>query len=209
MRQLDVLVLARLFVLREGGSATRAPLRRTMTLVQPVSRVALLEEAPDVLDVRVGKRVVVVVPVHPHAEAPRLVGDHLGVVGDPLFAALGELGQPVRLNVSLRPEPQRLLDLDLDPESLRVKAVLVALVEAPEGLVALEDVLEGAAPGMVNSHRVVRRDGPVHEAELRAAAVPLAQLFEDALPVPPGEDLLLEGRMIRVLGERLEHPLRF
>ena len=53
-----------------------------------------LLEAPDVLDVRVGERVVVVVPVHPHAETLRLLGDHLRVLRDPLLAPLRELGEP-------------------------------------------------------------------------------------------------------------------
>ena len=42
--------------------------------------------------------------------------------------------------------PSALLDPDLDPEALAVEAVLVALVEAAERLVALEDVLERPAP---------------------------------------------------------------
>ncbi len=166
---------------------------------------ALLEEAPDVLDVRVRERVVVVVPVHPHAEASRLVRDDLRVVGDAFLAALRELGEAVRLDVSLRAEPERLLDLDLDPEPLRVESVLVPLVEAAQGLVALEDVLERAAPRMVNSHRVVRGDRPVHEAELRTAAILLPQPLEDAFSIPPVEDLLFEGPVIGILGQRLEH----
>ena len=165
-----------------------------------------LQEPPDVLDVRVRERVVVVVPVHPAAEAPVLVGDHLGELGDPLAAARGELREPVLLDVALRVQAERLLDLDLDPEPLAVEAVLVALVEAPERLVALEDVLQRAAPRVVDAHRVVRRDRAVEEAEPLAAAVLLAQLVEDALAVPPVEDLLLESGVIGDGWERLVRP---
>ena len=167
-----------------------------MALVQPPSLVDGLEEPPDVLDVRVREGVVVVVPVHPAPEPAVLVGHHLRVLGDPLLAALGELGEPVLLDVALRVQAQRLLDLDLDPEALAVEPVLVALVEAPQRLVALEHVLQRAAPGVVDAHRVVRRDRPVEEAVALGAAVLLAQLVEDALAVPPAEDLLLEGRVV-------------
>ena len=147
MLELDVVLLAGLLVLRERGAAARAPLRRAVPLVQPAAAVHLLEEAPDVLDVRVGERVVVVVPVHPLAEPLRLLGLHLGEARDALLAALRELGEPVLLDLALRVQAELLLDLDLDPEALAVEAVLVALVEAAERLVALEDVLERRARG--------------------------------------------------------------
>src|SRR4029077_19860521 len=89
---------------------------------------------------------------------------------------------------------QGLLDLDLDPQALRVEAVLVALVETAEGLVALEDVLQRAAVAVVDAGRVVGRDRPVHEGEGRPAGVLLAKLLEGPLPLPPGEELLFEAR---------------
>ena len=70
-----------------------------------------------------------------------MLGDRLGELRDPLPAALGELGEPVLLDVALRVETERPLDLDLDPEALAVEAVLAALVMPAERLVALEDVL--------------------------------------------------------------------
>ena len=174
-------------------------------LVEPAALVHDLEEAPDVLDVRVGERVVVGVPVHPHAEPPVLLGDHLGVLGDALPAAVGELGEAVLLDLALRVEAERLLDLDLDPEALAVEAVLVALVEAAQRLVALEDVLERAAPRVVHAHRVVRGDRAVDEAEARAAAVLLAQPLERALCFPAREHVPLERRMIGDTRKRREH----
>src|SRR5581483_8038239 len=157
-----------------------------------------------VLDVRVRERVVVVVPVHPHPEPLRLPGDQLRVLGDALAAARGELGEAVLLDVALRVEPQRLLDLDLDPEALAVEAVLVALLAAAEGLVALEDVLQRPPPGVVHGHRVVRRHRAVDEAELRAAAVQLAQPVERPLRLPALEGGLLQRRVVRDRRKRLE-----
>ena len=134
----------------------------------------------------------------------RLLGDDLGELGDPLLAALVEFREPVLLDLPLRVEPQRALDADLDPEALAVEAVLVALVETAERLVPLEDILERPAPAVMRAHRVVRGDRAVHEAEGRPAAIPLAELVEDGLGVPPREDLLLEGEVVRILRQRLE-----
>src|SRR5512133_4096731 len=124
MRQLRVRVDQ--LVLRERRPTAWTPLDRTVSLVQPAALVALLQETPDVLDVRVGERVVVVVPVHPHAEASALVGDDLRVLGDSLLAALGELRDPVLLDLPLRVQAELALDAHLDPETLAVEAVLVA-----------------------------------------------------------------------------------
>ena len=66
---------------------------------------------------------------------------------------------------------QFLLDLDLDPEALAVEAVLVAQLVAGHGEVALVGVLVGAAPGVVDAHRVVGGDRAVEEGPLRLAAV--------------------------------------
>ena len=162
------------------------------------------QEAPDVLDVGVGKRQVVVAPVHPLAEALRLPRHHADEAGDPLLTTLGELGEAVVLDVALRVEPELLLDLDLDPEALAIEAVLVALVEAARGFVALEDVLQRAAPGMVDAHRVVRRDRPVEEAEAVVAAVLLAEALECPLALPALQDLTLESRVVGYVWERRE-----
>src|SRR3954452_15657540 len=155
-----------------------------------------LEEAPDVGDVRVGKGVVVVAPIHPLAETLRPADQLLRRPGNLLPALAGELREPVLLNLTLGVETQLSLDPHLDPQALAVETVLVALVETAERLVALEDVLERAAPGGVDAERLVRRDRPVDEAPLRAAAVLLAQPVEDPLRFPPGENLLLDGRMV-------------
>ena len=195
---LDVVLLARLLVLGERGPAARAPLRGAVPLVQPAALVDGLEEAPDVLDVRVAERVVVVVPVHPLAEAAALVGHDLAVVRDALDALAGELGEAVLLDLVLRREAEGLLHLDLDPEPLGVEAVLVALVEALHRLVALEDVLQRPPVAVVDAGGVVGRDRAVHEREPGPAAVLLAQLLEGRPRRPSGRGSPPRGRDGRV-----------
>ena len=62
-----------------------------------------------------------------------------------------KLVEAVLLDLPLGVQAELLLDADLDPQPLAVEAVLVALVEAAERLVALEDVLQRAAPGRVHA----------------------------------------------------------
>ena len=104
---------------------------------------------------------------------------------DDVAALARELLEPVLLDLALRVEPELALDADLDPEPLAVEAVLVALVEAAQRLVALEDVLQRAAPGGVDGERhLFAVTGPSTNDQLRPAAVPLAQLLERAARAP-------------------------
>ncbi len=105
MLQLFVVLVAGLLVLRERRAAARAPLRRAMAHVQPAAVVDVLEEAPDVLDVRVAEGEVGVLPVHPHPEPLRLLGLDAGKVRDELAAASGELADSVLLDLALRVQP--------------------------------------------------------------------------------------------------------
>ena len=204
-RMLELLVLAgEDLVLGDRRSTPRAPDRRAVALVEPAAPVDLGEEAPDVLDVRVGERVVVVVPVHPHPEPLRPLGDLLREPCNALATPRGELGEAVLLDLALRVEAERLLDLDLDPQPLAVESVLIPLFEAAERLVALEDVLERPPPGVMDAHRVVRGDRPVDEAEARPTSVLRAELLERPLSLPEGEYLPLESAVIRLVRERCE-----
>ena len=183
-----------------------------MAEVEPVSLVDDLEEAPDVLDVGVAEGEVVLAPVHPLPQADGAAREFLGRLDDDLPAAARELFEPVLLDLALRVQPKLPLDADLDPQALAVEAVLVALVEAAECLVALEDVLERAAPRGVYAEGLVGGHRAVEEAPPRPAAVQLPDLVEDPPFLPPGKDFLLECRVIRDLGQAAEHAqvsLRF
>ena len=163
-----------------------------MAAVEPAALVAALQEAPDVGDVRVGHREVGLVPVHPHAEPLGLARLDARVLRHPVAAGAHEALEPVRLDVALGVEPERLLDLDLDPQALAVEPVLVAQLLAERRLVALEQVLQRAAPRVVDAHRIVGRDRAVEERERLAAGARLLETLERALALPARENAALE-----------------
>src|SRR5205085_10971698 len=107
---------------------------------------------------------------------------------------------PVLLDISLRVQPEGLLDADLDPQALAVEPVLEALVEAVHRLVALEDVLERAAPGRVNGELLVRRHRPVDEAPPRLDPDLVVDLQERPFALPELVDRALERGLIPLVG---------
>ena len=70
---------------------------------------------------------------------------------DYIAAAASELGETELLDLPLRVESELALDTHLDPQTLTVEPVLVALVEPVQRLVALEDVFQGSSPGRVDA----------------------------------------------------------
>ena len=141
-----------------------------------------------------------VVPVHPVAQADGLLGLHGGVAQDTLFALAHEVLQAVVLDVLLGLEAQLLLDLDLHPQTLAVEAVLVAQLAAAHRPEAVEEVLVGAPPAVMDAHRVVGRDRPIDEGPVRVALVQLAQLLEGAALFPKRQHLSLLFRKIYFVG---------
>ncbi len=141
-------------VLRDRRAAARAPLGRAVAEVEPVAVVDGLQHPPDVLDVRVAEREVVACP---SPSTGRAASSRAQSCSENVTTAsrhfARELLEPVLLDLALRVEPELALDADLDPEALAVEAVLVALVEAAERLVALEDVLQRPAPRRVDAER--------------------------------------------------------
>ena len=109
---------------------------------------------------------------------------------DAVHALVRELIHPVRLDILLGLKAELLLDLDLHPKALGVKAVLIAAVLALHGVVAQEGVLERAAPGVVDAHRVVGRDRPVDEAEALVPGILRFQLAKAVVLLPELHDLV-------------------
>ena len=132
-----------------------------------------------------------IVPIHPVAQADRLLGLAGGELQHALLAGVDELVDAVRFDGRLGAHLQFALDFDFDPEPLAIEAVLIALVVAGHREVALEDVLVGASPGVVHAHRVVGGDRPVDEAPPRLAGVLGAQLAEDRGLLPEAQHLVL------------------
>ncbi len=146
-----------------------------------------------------------IVPVHPVAEAHRLLRLDCRVLEHALFAHVDKRIQAIGFDVPLALEAQLLLHLDLDPEALAVEAVLLALVVAAHGLIALEHVLEGTPPGMVHAHRVVGGDGTIYEREPGTSPELFPELFESASALPEVEYLVLLFDKINLVCYWLEH----
>src|SRR5262249_59524416 len=100
-------------VLRDRRATPRAPLRRAMAQVEPIALVHGLQHAPDVFDVRVAEREVVVAPVHPLTEPLRALPELVRRPDDELTALPGELLEPVFLDLALRVQAEVALDADL------------------------------------------------------------------------------------------------
>ena len=188
-------------VLGDRGAASRTPRHRAMSHVQPAALVAALQEGPVVRDVGIGHREVGVGPVHPLAQPPGLLRLECREMHHPLAAGTGEALETERFDLPLRVEPERLLDLDFHPQSLAVEAILESLLVAAQRSVALDDVLERAAPRMMDTHRIVRGDRAVEEGEASSPAVPGDEAREDALALP---ELQRVGRD----GDEVERPRR-
>src|SRR2546428_2389969 len=179
-----------------------------MTLVQPALLVTELQHAPDMRDVVVGVRVIGVVRVHPLTEADGLLRDRGSAAVDASATRARELVDAVGLDVALAVEVELALDLHLHPQALAVEAVLPALVEALHRLVTLVEVFVGAAPRVMDAHRLdVRGDGSVDERVTRRARVLLAQHLEARLALPQVEHPVLELGQIEPRPDRCESHL--
>jgi len=102
-----------------------------------------------------------IVPVHPVAEADRLLSLTCGLAQDAGLAFEHKRSEAIPFDVVLGLEPFLLLHLDLDPQPLAVEAVLIALLVTAHRPEALPQILIATSPPVVHAHRIVGRDGPV------------------------------------------------
>ena len=103
--------------------------------------------------------------MHPLAQPNRLLGLYTAEL---IYAGAALSREPVEteaLDFAFGVQTKILLNLHLDPKPLAVETVLVALVLAVHGLVALKDVLVGASPRVVRAHRIVGRNRTIDEGE--------------------------------------------
>ena len=134
-----------------------------------------------------------VVPVHPHAETFGLFGDDVREPVHPLFAKLHEVTDSVRFDIQLGLETQLFFDLDFDPQSLAVEAVLEPLFVALHIAESQEQVFITPAPGVVDAHRVVCGDGAVYERPAFVRVfVALSVLARNIILVPPREHVFFQ-----------------
>ena len=145
-----------------------------------------------------------VIPVHPVAQPLRLFGLSCGEAEHAAFAFVDEVVNAVLVDGGLRAQAELLFDLDLDPQTLAVEAVLVALVVTHHREESLIGVFVGASPGVVDAHRIVGRDRAVEEAPAFLAAILFAKFFEDRLVFPELQNGVLTAYEIGVFNF-LEH----
>ncbi|MBA7714040.1 hypothetical protein ES703_123054 [subsurface metagenome] len=158
-------------MLADARAAPGTPGHAVLALLEPAPLVNLFKETPDGVIILIGHGVVGVVPVHPVAQADGLLRLDLRVLAHTLLAAINELFHAEGFNVPLGSKPQLALLLHLDPQPLAVEAVLVAEFVALHGMVTVENVFIGAAPGMVHTHGVIGGDRAVQEGPARPALV--------------------------------------
>ena len=187
---LDLLIRACHFMLGERRTAARAPRHRLVYLTDPAALVALLEECPDTLNILVCVGVVGVIPVHPLTESLRLLCDNARVFLYSLDTFVGKLIKTVSLDIVLCLKSELLLNLNLYPKALRVKAVAVVGVAALHCVVFDECVLKSSSPNVVDTHGVVCRDRTVDKAVLRTVLVLFLKSVEAVVVLPEFEYFL-------------------
>ena len=178
-------------MLGKGGSAPRAPRHRLIFTLNPAVIVADLQEMPDALDILVGVGVIGVVPLHPLTETLRLVGDDAGEVLDTVNALFRKVIHAVVFDVFFRLEAKLLFDLNLDPETLGVEAVLTAAVVASHVFIADEGILERSAPCVVDTHRIVGGNRAVNKTETLVTCVLFLAQIKAVVIFPEFQHIML------------------
>ncbi len=107
-----------------------------------------------------GSQEIGIIPVHPVTKSLRLFRLTRRKPEDSSFALVDEVIDSVFVDCCLGSQPELLLDFNLDPQTLAVKAVLVSLVVSGHREETLVRILIRATPGMMDAHWVVGRDGP-------------------------------------------------
>ncbi len=145
-----------------------------------------------------------VVPVHPITEADGLLRLPGCLSQDARLALQNERREAIGLDVVLGFEAHFLLDLDLNPQALAVKAILIALLVAAHGPEPLPKILVGPAPSVVQAHGVVGRDRSVDKGPMRRAFAQLVELFKRLGACPPLQDLALQFDEVTLRAHRFE-----
>src|SRR5580704_1109721 len=138
-----------------------------------------------------------IVPITPISQANRLLGLPCRVSENALLAGTNEVLNAVVANLALGLESKAFFYLNLDPQSLAVESVLIALRLAVHGVVALIHVFQGASPRVMHAHGIVRGDRSVEKRPARAICILLAQLVENAILLPEAQHLALHGGEVR------------
>ena len=198
-RIFHVLIALGDFMTRKRGAAARAIRQDLVPLEQQLFLIQRGERPPHRLHVLVGVRDVGILIVEPVADpaADRL--PLLPVGPDALAAARVERLDTEPLDVLLATDAQRLLDLDLHGQPVRVPPRFPAHRVAGHRAMAAEQVLERSREHMMDPGTAIGRRRSFQEHPARLVRVLRERLFEQALVAPPREKglLHLSGRLFR------------
>ena len=89
---------------------------------------------------------------------------------------------------------------------MAIETILVTQLVTRHGAKTLEHVLIGAAPGVVDAHRIIGRDRAVDKAPLGFPLVFQAEFVEDALLIPKFENGVLALHKRRIADSFKHEP---
>src|SRR5581483_7135159 len=158
-------------------STARTPGHDIVALVEQPLLLAAFQKRPDGIVILIREGIIIVSPVGPLAQADRLLGDLFRKSKDALFTEFDKFGNAVFFDLLLIGKAQLLFHLNLDPETLAVKAILVTLLIPLHGFEALVEILVCAAPGVVNAHLVVRGHRAIQERKALLALGVALEVF--------------------------------
>src|SRR5262249_16471166 len=203
----DELVPFMHFHLDEADGTARAPGHSIVATVNEAAVVTLLQEGPDgvVVLLRHGKvtaplirglaPILVAVPVHPIAQTDRLLGLDAGELVNPVLTLLHkpiDAGERIArhevFDVALGAQLEFLLNFDFDPQTLAVKAILVAQFMPRHSEIALVSILVSPTPGMMYAHGVVGGDRAIEKGPAWFTTILFAEFVEDFVTLPEIED---------------------
>ena len=184
------------FVIGKARSASRAPGHRTVRAHQPAALVADLQKMPYRSDIEVGIREIGMLPVHPLTEAFALLGDYAREFLYAVHTLRGEFVDSVLYDVAFNLYAEILLGFHFHPQALRIEAVLILAGFAEHGVVTDIHILHSPAPGVVNTHGVIRGDRTVEETEAFAVLILFDELVEATVVFPEFEHRFFDSYKI-------------
>ena len=187
----DVLIALGDLVGGQRRAAARAVGHDLVALVEQALVRDGLQRPPDGLDVVVVVGDVGMLHVRPVADAVAHLLPLGLVLPDGLLALLDEGLDAVAFDLGLAVDAQGLFDLQLHGQAVGVPAGLARDLEALHGLIARDQILDGARLHMADVGAAVGRGRAVEEREHRRALALGRGLFHDAVRAPELQDLLL------------------
>ena len=189
----------------QGGAAAGAIGHDLVALVEQALIGHLLERPPDGFDVVVVVGDIGVVHVRPEADAVGHLFPLALVLPDGFFALLDERLDAVLFNLLLAVQAQQLFHFQLHRQAVGVPTGLAQNVLALHGLIAGNEVFDGAGFDVADVGLAVGRGRAVEEGKFLAALAVFDGFFKDAVVLPERFDLGLALDEIEIRGNLFKH----